>query len=167
MSASMYRVQTRTLTITFILCVISSSSSNGKDSSIVPIDDKCLTCICFAASGCDKEAKCDSDVCGMFAIESNYWSESGQPTLAFDDPDADGAYMRCASDLYCAARTVENHMNKFPYDCNADGKTNCWDYAGIHNRGYIRCADYWDIDFERNFESCMRNKTMIIKFHTD
>ncbi|XP_039280379.1 invertebrate-type lysozyme 3 [Nilaparvata lugens] len=150
-----------------LICLCNINDICGKESRIEPIDAKCLTCICFGASGCGKEAKCDSDVCGMFAIGYDYWSESGQPTLAFDDPTADGAYMRCASDLHCAARTVENHMNKFPYDCNADRKINCWDYAGVHNRGYIRCADFWDIDFDRNFQNCMTNKTMIMKFITD
>ncbi|RZF47177.1 hypothetical protein LSTR_LSTR004886 [Laodelphax striatellus] len=131
---------------------------------IEPITDKCLTCICNGASRCGLGVKCDGDVCGVFSIGYEYWLDSNSPTLPFDDPESEGAYIRCASDLYCGAEVVANYMKKNPYDCNSDGSVTCWDYAGLHNRGRLECAGFWDIDFEMNYKSCMNNSSMIINF---
>lgn len=52
---------------------------------LVPLCDKCISCICLAISNCDKSWKCEGDVCGRFRITEGYWTDAGQLTIPGDD----------------------------------------------------------------------------------
>lgn len=46
-------------------------------------------------------------------------------------------------------------MGKFGQDCNADGVTNCIDYAAIHKHGGYGCSTPLPVDYQRKFDDCI------------
>lgn len=49
--------------------------------------EKCLGCICEAASDCNQTIGCLGDYCGMFLVSRTYWVDAGAPVLIGDDPN--------------------------------------------------------------------------------
>jgi hypothetical protein len=84
-----------------------------------------------------------------------YWNDGQRPVLDQDNPYADGAYPRCASDKECAERAVQNYMLRFGHDCNGDGEVSCYDYAAIHRSGSNNCGAQLDSDYLNKLVNCM------------
>lgn len=80
---------------------------------VVPLDQRCLGCICQAISDCNTNAKCDGSTCGLFRITWAYWADSGKPTQDGQGPEDQDAYPNCVNEPYCAARSVQGYMNRF------------------------------------------------------
>ncbi|OAD57046.1 Lysozyme [Eufriesea mexicana] len=114
----------------------------------------CLGCICEAASGCNVTLNCDESVCGPFRITWNYWADAGKPTL--DNNTTKDEYIRCVTDPYCAARTVQGYMKKFAQDCNGDGNINCDDFLRIHRLGGYGCSGPLNSKYENTYNLCMQ-----------
>ncbi|GLG98130.1 I-type lysozyme [Gryllus bimaculatus] len=125
------------------------------------VSELCLGCICEAVSGCNRTLTCTGDVCGLFRITWAYWADSGKPVIAGDNPDADGAYARCVTDAYCAARAVQGYMAKFAKDCNGDGAINCDDYAAIHRLGGYGCNGNVDAAYANRYNACRNTVTSL------
>lgn len=67
-----------------------------------PVSEVCLGCICEAISSCDRNLKCEGDVCGMFRITWAYWADSGKPVLPGDNPnDGQGKVCVCVGYVRC------------------------------------------------------------------
>ena len=49
--------------------------------------EKCIGCICEAASGCNQTIGCLGEFCGMFLISRSYWVDAGSPVLLGDSPN--------------------------------------------------------------------------------
>ncbi|XP_065219084.1 lysozyme 1-like [Planococcus citri] len=101
--------------------------------------EKCIGCICEAASGCNQTIGCLGEFCGMFLFSRSYWVDSGSPVILGDDPNNQDAFVRCAVDSYCASRAVNQYIQKFIQDCNHDGSLSCDDYARMHFFGFVQC----------------------------
>lgn len=54
---------------------------------IEPLSEVCLACICESISSCNRNMKCEGEVCGMFGITWAYWADSGKPVLPGDNPN--------------------------------------------------------------------------------
>lgn len=121
-----------------------------------PVSEICLGCICEAASNCNRSLGCSGDVCGLFRITWAYWADAGKPVIAQDNPNAEGAYVRCATEPFCAASTVQGYMRRFGKDCNGDGVVNCFDYAAIHRLGGYGCSGALDYNYQNKFMNCQR-----------
>ncbi|XP_021918570.1 lysozyme-like [Zootermopsis nevadensis] len=121
-----------------------------------PVSELCLGCICEATSNCNRSLGCNGDVCGLFRITWPYWSDAGKPVIPQDHPDNEGAYVRCVTEPYCAATTVQGYMAKFGKDCNGDGIVNCFDYAAIHRLGGYGCSGALDYNYQNKFMNCQR-----------
>ena len=65
------------------------------------------------------------------------------------------AYSNCVNEPFCAARAIQAYMGKFGQDCNADGVTNCIDYAAIHKHGGYGCNAPLPVDYQRKFDDCI------------
>lgn len=65
------------------------------------------------------------------------------------------AYSNCVNEPFCAARAIQAYMGKFGQDCNADGVTNCIDYAAIHKHGGYGCSAPLPVDYQRKFDECI------------
>ncbi|XP_067011443.1 lysozyme [Anabrus simplex] len=144
---------TRTIVVLAVFCaaaVVFVAAQQGGG----PVTDICLGCICEAISGCNRTMGCSGDVCGLFRITWAYWSDAGKPVIAQDDPANEGAYVRCVTDVYCAARTVQGYMAKFGKDCNGDGAVDCYDYAAIHRLGGYGCNGNLDYNYYNKFLAC-------------
>ncbi|XP_018319801.1 lysozyme-like [Agrilus planipennis] len=111
----------------------------AQDLYISNLDDKCIQCLCAAASACNLQAGCEGGYCGPFQIERRYWMDSGRPTVANDDPDRDGAYETCGTDYSCSLNTLRSYIIRYATDCNGDGVTNCDDYAMLNYNGRNFC----------------------------
>ncbi|XP_049850555.1 invertebrate-type lysozyme 3-like [Schistocerca gregaria] len=118
------------------------------------LSQECLGCICEAASGCDVNSGCNGDVCGPFKITWAFWADAGKPVISGDNANSDGAYVRCSSDVYCAASAVGAYMSKYATDCNGDGQIDCFDYAAIHRLGKNACNGQIDLGFQNRFLQC-------------
>jgi len=53
------------------------------------ISQKCIGCICEAASGCNITVGCDGPVCGPFYITKQYWIDAGRPYINGGQSDND------------------------------------------------------------------------------
>ncbi|XP_050716988.1 lysozyme-like isoform X6 [Eriocheir sinensis] len=109
------------------------------------VDPNCMDCLCEAATGCNFTVKCQKTYpgayfCGPFHISWGYWADAGKPVLQHDNPEGERAFEHCATDRYCSAKIVKQHMNKFGKDCDGDGVVSCRDYARIHKLGRNGCA---------------------------
>ncbi|CRK95595.1 CLUMA_CG009054, isoform A [Clunio marinus] len=71
------------------LADVSHLANNNVNSNDLLVTDTCLGCICEASSGCDRNLKCNGDVCGMFRITWAYWSDSGKPTQQGESVDSE------------------------------------------------------------------------------
>lgn len=91
----------------FILGVLAADHAN------LPVQQKCLGCLCEASSLCDTTTKCTGDVCGPFRLTWAYWADAGKPTLNNESKESTTAYSNCASDVYCSALAVQGYMQKF------------------------------------------------------
>ncbi|XP_023724511.1 lysozyme [Cryptotermes secundus] len=121
-----------------------------------PVSELCLGCICEAISNCNRSLGCNGDVCGLFRITWAYWADAGKPVIAQDNADNEGAYVRCVTEPFCAATTVQGYMAKFGKDCNGDGIVNCFDYAAIHRLGGYGCSGALDYNYQNKFMNCQR-----------
>ena len=66
------------------------------------------------------------------------------------------AYVRCVTDPYCAASTVQGYMAKFKKDCDGDNTITCFDYAKIHRLGGYGCEGNLDFNYQSRFMECLR-----------
>ncbi|VVC30735.1 Destabilase,EF-Hand 1, calcium-binding site [Cinara cedri] len=122
-----------------------------------PVTEVCLGCICESISTCDRNLRCEGDVCGMFGITWAYWADSGKPVLQGDNPNDGQAYPRCANDPTCARQSVVNYLTRFAQDCNRDGVIDCADYAAIHKNGGYGCSGYLDPNYKNKYDTCQRS----------
>lgn len=149
---------------TFLIIVIILTTYSG--AQINPIQEsakdwppgwteKCINCLCEAATGCNQTIGCIGEYCGMFHIGRPYWIDADNPTLLGDNSESSEAFTRCVRDPYCASRTVNQYVNKFLRDCNNDGTLSCDDYARLHYFGYGECSkpanEVW---FYKAFRRC-------------
>lgn len=130
------------------------------------VDDKCLGCLCEAATQCNTTALCQKPTrngyfCGPFQISWAYWVDAGKPVILHDRPEKKGAFENCANDKICAAKVVRQYMKNFAKepekgDCNGDGKVDCIDFAYMHRLGGYSCKDPSMINttFYQRFHSC-------------
>ncbi|CAG9800371.1 unnamed protein product [Chironomus riparius] len=129
------------------------------DTTLLPVTDVCLGCICEAASECDRSLKCSGDVCGLFRITWAYWSDSGKPTQQGETADSPNAYSNCVNEPFCAARAIQGYMRRFGQDCNGDGRIDCYDYARVHKFGGYGCRGELEYKYQTRFENCIKTFT--------
>lgn len=70
--------------------VYTVNATQGAGIDDIDIDDKCMTCLCQAATGCDLKYGCKEGYCGPFRMSRVYWIDAGKPTLPNDDADRIG-----------------------------------------------------------------------------
>ena len=120
-----------------------------------PVTNNCLRCISCASTGCNTNATCKGNACGMLAIQHAYWVDAGRPTILGEGPDDYDAFFNCVTEPKCAGRTVRKYIHRYGRDCNADGKINCIDYAAIHQFGPYACKQRLPPRFKLAFYTCM------------
>ncbi|XP_050716983.1 lysozyme-like isoform X1 [Eriocheir sinensis] len=147
------------VTAALILAVLSADAA-------AEVDPNCLGCLCEGATKCNATTQCHvpyagAYFCGPFHISWAYWADAGKPVMQHDNPEKQGAFENCATDLYCSARIVREYMNKFGKDpkkgdCNGDGKIDCVDYAYMHRLGGFTCKDpsMTNTSFFERFNTC-------------
>lgn len=66
------------------------------------MDDRCIRCLCKAATQCNLTLGCTEGYCGPFKVSKIYWTDAGKQTLPDDDVARSGgknctfyAYLRC------------------------------------------------------------------------
>lgn len=52
------------------------------------IEERCIGCICEAASECNQTTGCVQNTCGLFRITWPYWADAGKPVIPQDDPNS-------------------------------------------------------------------------------
>ncbi|XP_050535823.1 lysozyme-like [Daktulosphaira vitifoliae] len=122
--------------------------------------EKCIGCICEASSGCNQTLECveqnDVKYCGVFLLSDIYWQDAGAPVLIGDDPNRIGAFERCVRDPYCAARAVNQYIQRYAKDCNRDGTISCDDYVRLHYFGEANCnTPIGSLPYYRVFRNCI------------
>ncbi|XP_055856065.1 DNA ligase 1-like [Episyrphus balteatus] len=125
--------------VAIVSLVLAGLATHAQSQEDNVVDDGCLACICDATSGCNVTKTCNGDVCGLFRITWFYWADGGKMTVNGDSEDSPMAFQNCATDPFCATKTVQNYMAKFRQDCNRDGKIDCYDFAAIHKLGGYGC----------------------------
>lgn len=70
--------------------VYNVNATQGAGIDDIDIDDKCITCLCQAATGCDLKYGCKEGYCGPFRMSRVYWIDAGKLTLPNDDTDRIG-----------------------------------------------------------------------------
>ncbi|XP_047108761.1 lysozyme-like [Schistocerca piceifrons] len=163
----MARYNTTLLTTATVLCVVScwalvAGQLPATGNPQAPVSDLCLGCICEAVSGCNRTLGCNGDVCGLFRITWAYWADAGKPVIAQDDPNSDGAYVRCVTEPFCAARVVQGYMSKFGQDCNGDQRIDCFDFAAIHRLGGYGCTGALDYNYQSRFMLCQQQVAQLV-----
>lgn len=144
------------LFVSALLFLFSGAMLASCQSENQQVDTTCMACICEAASRCNLTLGCTGNMCGLFRITYPYWSDAGKPVIDSDDPDSADAWVRCVTEPYCAARTVQGYLDRFKQDCNGDGRIDCFDFASIHHLGGYGCNSRpWDRKFENQFRECM------------
>lgn len=150
--------------------------------------NKCLDCLCLASSGCSnkRQLNCQSpDGCGAYKLAFTYWADAGalSPTTnksRFDDEEdflssssilllaSPRDFEKCAVNLNCARRSVENYFLKYANDCNGDGRIDCLDMAAMHRAGSAACSASWlyETEFWQNFlaSGCVAGRMQRIFF---
>ncbi|XP_076062013.1 invertebrate-type lysozyme 6-like [Oratosquilla oratoria] len=120
------------------------------------ISEDCLNCLCQATSKCNPLVNCTTSHCGPFFISRAYWVDSGRPVLLNDNPNREGAFMDCVTDMPCAADTIDKYVRRFRRDCNGDGVVSCIDYAYTHSMGPNGCKKSPpDTPYFRSLNTCI------------
>ncbi|XP_050430202.1 lysozyme-like [Adelges cooleyi] len=144
-----------------VLCAALVFSQNDLQDEWPPgWTEKCIGCICEASSGCNQTLECieqnDVKYCGVFLLSDIYWQDAGTPVLLGDDPSRIGAFERCVRDPYCAARAVNQYIQRYAKDCNRDGVISCDDYVRLHYFGEANCErPIASLPYYRVFKSCI------------
>ncbi|KAF5282601.1 hypothetical protein FQA39_LY05008 [Lamprigera yunnana] len=103
------------------------------------LSNKCLRCLCYAASNCDLARGCSGGFCGPYQLGYSYWKDAGSPTLSRNDRNSITAFQNCALTFPCAQGTIREYMARYGQDCNNDGITDCDDFAMINFNGAFQC----------------------------
>ncbi|CAI6368127.1 unnamed protein product [Macrosiphum euphorbiae] len=122
--------------------------------------EKCIGCMCEASSGCNQTLECmeqnEVKYCGVFLLSDVYWQDAGTPVLQGDDPSRIGAFERCVRDPYCAARAVNQYIQRYAKDCNKDRVLSCDDYVRLHYFGEANCErPISSLPYYRVFRNCI------------
>lgn len=128
------------------------------------VADKCMTCICEAATSCNQTIMCDDDeyLCGMLGISNGYWTEAGKPTTGGEPASSPTAFFNCVTNPHCAKETVQSYMDKFKKDCNGDHKIDCLDFLALHKFGVYGCENSPSGSYLSKFNDCYE-KPMRVK----
>lgn len=54
------------------------------------LDEHCMRCLCYAATGCNMTFNCIKGYCGPYKVSRLYWKDAGEVTLPDDDPERAG-----------------------------------------------------------------------------
>ncbi|XP_040579589.1 lysozyme [Lepeophtheirus salmonis] len=130
------------------------------DDSNSAVTNNCMGCICQASSSCNQTIGCISgnSLCGPFLISKPFWLDAGACALNGDNPSSPTAYINCANDIACAAKTIRSYVNRFQKDCNGDQVETCEDFAMIHKNGGWNCGNNIDnTDYGMFFTECKDN----------
>lgn len=144
-----------TMARSVLIAILTCSLLFSAESQFAHVSTQCLQCICVGSSQCDINIGCGPNTCGPYAITWGYWNDGGRPVLDGDSPSSDGAYMRCANDMACAERAVQNYMLRYGHDCNGDEEVTCYDFAAIHRSGSYNCGAQLDNDYVNKLMNCM------------
>lgn len=117
----------------------------------------CLNCLCELSTGCDINARCNSKICGPFAITKHFWKDAGNITLpGKSSSDENETFKQCCKNIHCAGYTLQAYISKYARDCNGDGKINCDDFVRIYRFGSSGCSASLDSYYQDKYDSCLR-----------
>ncbi|KAF5270630.1 hypothetical protein FQA39_LY01368 [Lamprigera yunnana] len=140
--------------IVFVVVFLFIISLSVQERPNLPLQPKCLGCICEAISGCNITRMCTGDICGPFSITWAYWADGNKPTIKQQHHDEPTAYANCANDPYCSAAAVQGYMDKFYQDCNGDNVVDCDDFAAIHKLGGYGCRQPLPDFYVQRYQQC-------------
>ncbi|XP_054269222.1 invertebrate-type lysozyme 6-like isoform X1 [Macrosteles quadrilineatus] len=146
--------------ILVLVCLIYFSKAVYTKEHSQLVSEECLDCLCQLLTKCDLYRGCQNGDCGPFGVTMPFWEDAvgiqDQDGAKRNDPKLISEYEKCATDLICTTKAIQNYMELYKRDCNKDGVIDCLDFAAIHTQGPTGCLNQPFPEKKKNFmENCL------------